>query len=92
MRDARRLGWVWARRLTKWKEGSARTPWERINLSAAGLLSPITCAGHRVHAQERNGQPIRSTDARGEGRLLCRRMKGISVLDVQLLRWERDVP
>ena len=26
----------------KWNDGSARTPCERINLSAAGLLSPIT--------------------------------------------------
>ena len=29
---------------TKWNDGSARTPWLRISLSAAGLLSPITCA------------------------------------------------
>eukprot|EP00327_Prymnesium_parvum_P001048 CAMPEP_0182823692 /NCGR_PEP_ID=MMETSP0006_2-20121128/14889_1 /TAXON_ID=97485 /ORGANISM="Prymnesium parvum, Strain Texoma1" /LENGTH=120 /DNA_ID=CAMNT_0024950633 /DNA_START=328 /DNA_END=690 /DNA_ORIENTATION=- len=26
----------------KWNEGSARTPWLRISLSASGLLSPIT--------------------------------------------------
>jgi hypothetical protein len=29
---------------TKWNDGSARTPWLRISLSAAGLLSPMTCA------------------------------------------------
>jgi len=26
----------------KWNDGSARTPWLRISLSAAGLLSPMT--------------------------------------------------
>ena len=35
---------------TKWKDGSARTPWLRISLSAAGQLSPITCASQaNVH-------------------------------------------
>ena len=38
--------------LTKWKDGSARTPWERINLSASGLLSPITCAVHRPRKRD----------------------------------------
>lgn len=28
----------------KWNEGSARTPCDRISLSASGLASPITCA------------------------------------------------
>eukprot|EP00320_Phaeocystis_rex_P004734 CAMPEP_0119073230 /NCGR_PEP_ID=MMETSP1178-20130426/63337_1 /TAXON_ID=33656 /ORGANISM="unid sp, Strain CCMP2000" /LENGTH=81 /DNA_ID=CAMNT_0007055293 /DNA_START=112 /DNA_END=357 /DNA_ORIENTATION=- len=26
----------------KWNDGSARTPWLRMSLSASGLLSPIT--------------------------------------------------
>ena len=41
----------------KWNEGSARTPWLRISLSAAGLLSPITCTPqHTTHTHDRRSR------------------------------------